>query len=110
MEGLCFVCKSHSTTARSPLPTHSHNERCAVICTYLPTWSYPGKVQERGGGLDGIFPLWKWVQNIGSREVCEVNNLNTIIVAVHHHTTTAAHCKTVRTLVCEFTKKQLFPC
>ena len=75
--------------------THSHNERCAVICTYLPAWSYPGKVQERGGGLDVTFPLWKWVQDIGSRQVCEVNNRNTIIVAVDHHTTTAADCNTV---------------
>ena len=37
------------------------NETCASIFTYLPAWSYPGKVQE--AKLDGTFHLWKWVQD-----------------------------------------------
>ena len=42
------------------------NETCAFIFTYLPAWSYPGKVQEREAKLDGTFHLFV---EMGSRQV-----------------------------------------
>ena len=48
---------------------------------------------------------------VGSRQLSDVNNLNTLIPAVHHHTTTAADRNTERTLLpFKFTVQPLFPC
>ena len=40
--------------------------------TYIPAWSYPGKVQESKAKSDGTFHLWKWVQHR-----CEMSTIST---------------------------------
>ena len=90
--GRCGQCVRQGVV--SIAKTHSRNERHVhpSIFTYLPAWSYPGKVQER----EAKMRMAASVRGMRSRQVRDVNNLNTLMASVHHHTTTAADRGTVR--------------
>ena len=86
-------------------PTPTTRDMCINLhvssCVELP---------RQGAGKGSKFRSHLSVVEMGSRQVWDANNLNTLIPAVHHHTTTAADCNTVRIAALKFMVKELLPC
>ena len=96
---LCLCAKVTAERRGLHCATHSHNKRHVHHDLRI----FPLGVTQ-ASCRNGRESRWHLrVVEMGSKQLGDVNNLNTLIPCVHHHTTTAAECNTVSILVLKFT-------